>query len=61
MNLQWGKLPDVNLTVWTKSIPPNSYTEALAPTVMVQQWVRREITRFRRGHEGGRTRELALS
>ena len=42
-------------------IYPNSYTEALAPTVMVQQWVLREITRFRRGHEGGRTRELALS
>lgn len=35
VNLQWGKLPDINLTVWTESVPPNSYTEALAPSVMV--------------------------
>lgn len=35
VNLQFGSLPDINLTVWTESIPPNFYTEALTPSVMV--------------------------
>ena len=35
VNLQQGNLPDINLTVWTDSIPPNSYSEALTPSAMV--------------------------
>lgn len=33
--------------------PPNSYADALAPSVMVRRWGFGEVIRFRCGHEGG--------